>query len=162
MDDDDHLNLIEEQLRGALGLHDEGESRRQARARIKNHVKLYESQSNAAGRCPCCNDFGKRMLYYGLQPRVAFDASPLDLQESASKCRFCGIVFAALQQFEPEIGKITDDVNWIYAKRTGAPSHMTLMLEIYFKDPRPKLELEIYAGSYAGVLVSKPEMNPVH
>jgi hypothetical protein len=93
------------------------------------------------------------MEYYGLQVRLAFDLSPMGLRGSASRCQYCAIILAAMQQFHGEIGNIETDVRRIYVQRPEGLQHMTLTPEIYFNDSRPTLELEIYAEKPVGKFV---------
>ncbi|KAM7188050.1 Heterokaryon incompatibility protein (HET) domain containing protein [Rhypophila sp. PSN 637] len=107
-------------------------------------------------RCTLCNNLERRLLSRHVpQYRAAFDFSPDDLRRSSSSgCPFCGILVAAIQQFEPEVVGSHSPVSWIYARggHVEQPPH-TLSLEIYFSSAlHPKLELELYQSDQCGVL----------
>jgi hypothetical protein len=46
--------------------------------------------------------------------------------------------------------ELEPSIAWVYIRGPAELPPRTLSLEIYFKDSRPKLELEIYAQNFAG------------
>lgn len=106
--------------------------------------------------CAVCNNFGKRMLRtYVLRPqsRFAFDftAEEIIKTSSNSKCPYCCIVLQGIQQFEQHIGPFESSVARVYARGPFETKPHTLSLEIYFKDSRPKLEIEYLTRDMRGM-----------
>ena len=110
--------------------------------------------------CRLCNNLQRRILSGQIpQYRAAFDFSPTSLAESSGSCPFCAIILSGIRQFEPHI---CDTVVWIYARGPAEVPPQTLSLELYYRDSRPKLELELHAQTEHGIHTYLPmSRNPL-
>jgi hypothetical protein len=98
--------------------------------------------------CFVCHNFRKRSFRYGDQERFAADFAPQSINASAITCRYCAIIHKAIRQFElSEEDGLEQQIARIYARRPAELPPRTLSLDVYFKGPRPKLEVEIYHHS---------------
>jgi hypothetical protein len=101
--------------------------------------------------CSVCHNFKKRLLRFGNQIRFAADFAPKSLLSSALKCPYCAIVLGATQKIAVSATEALErEVAWIYIRGSATHPPRSLSLEIYFKDSRPKLELETYAQDLTG------------
>jgi hypothetical protein len=86
------------------------------------------------------------------QHRIAFDCAPAELLQSSLGCHYCRRIFDGIREFRAEIGDFTNSVSRLYARGPATDPPYTLTLEIYFRDSRPKLELEFFAHNDDGML----------
>jgi hypothetical protein len=97
-------------------------------------------------RCALCNDQEKRDK---VDARLAFDFTPLELLRSAFEqgCSSCLVILEGFRQSEITTWSFQHDVRRVYARCCGKRNyhHDSLLLEVYFTDDRPKLELEFYS-----------------
>jgi hypothetical protein len=97
-------------------------------------------------RCPLCNDQEKRD---DTDARLAFDFTPEELLLSAFEqpCSSCLVILEGLRQSETDDWSFQHDVRRVYARCCGKRKYHpdSLLLEVYFTDDRPKLELEYYS-----------------
>lgn len=63
------------------------------------------------------------------------------------------MLFEGIRQFKDEIGNFVDSVARMYARRPIDNIPPTLSLEIYFKESRPKLEIEFRSKGDVGMSV---------
>jgi hypothetical protein len=100
------------------------------------------------GNCLVCNNLELRTEREFLnvrQHRIAFDFTPEELLSTSLHCSYCLLVFEGIRQFQREIGDFVETVARIYARGPTADKiPPTLSLEIYFKGPRTKLEIEFH------------------
>lgn len=97
-------------------------------------------------RCQLCNDQEKREE---VDARLGFDFTPEELVRSAFEggCNSCIVILEGIRQSETSHWSLQRDVRRIYARCCGIRNELqdSLLLEIYFVDDRPKLELEFYS-----------------
>jgi len=104
-------------------------------------------------RCEVCNDFDRKYLTEWInmrQHRLAFDCTPEALLQSSSTCCYCRRIFDGIREFRDEIGDFVISVSRLYIRGPADDPPHTLTLELYFRDSRPKLELEFLAHSKDG------------
>ncbi|KAI1861377.1 uncharacterized protein JN550_010907 [Neoarthrinium moseri] len=107
--------------------------------------------SRVAVPCSVCHGFQLRKLRYGDQIRYAADFSPMSLLQSALTCPFCAIVLGGVLKLGGhDIETLESVIAWIYIRGPHELPPLTLSVEIYYRDSRPKLELEIYAEGSSG------------
>lgn len=96
--------------------------------------------------CRLCNDQEKGDSG---DVRLAFDFTPDELVQSASaeSCASCAVILAGIIRAETDTWSFRDDVRRVYARFRSITNTKsdTLSLETYFKDERPKLELELFS-----------------
>ncbi|KAH7359698.1 heterokaryon incompatibility protein-domain-containing protein [Pyrenochaeta sp. MPI-SDFR-AT-0127] len=96
--------------------------------------------------CKLCNDQEKKNEDDG---RLAFDFTPDELIQSASRqgCSSCIVILEGLRKSATEGWNFDHDVRRVYARCRGMHNQKptTLSLEVYFKNDRPKLELEFFS-----------------
>jgi hypothetical protein len=85
------------------------------------------------------------------QQRIAFDFTPEELLASSLRCSYCLLIFEGIRQFQREIGDFVGSVSRIYACGPAHNVPRTLSLEIYFKEPRTKLEIEFHTQGDVGM-----------
>lgn len=96
--------------------------------------------------CSICNNQEKKD---DDDVRLAFDFTPGELIRSIHKagCSACAIILAGLRGYESRSWAFEQDVRRVYAQcrsmRNGKSD--TLCLELYFKNDRPKVELEFFS-----------------
>jgi hypothetical protein len=97
-------------------------------------------------RCSLCNDLVKRDED---DARLAFDFTLQQLIDSAyhARCDSCLVILEGLRQSQTPDWSLQRDVRRVYARCNSKRGsfHDTLRLEVYYKDDRPKLELEYYS-----------------
>lgn len=98
-------------------------------------------------RCSLCNSLKKNDED---APRLAFDFTPDELSRSASEssCDCCQVLLEGLMQSQNYNSQsFLQSIRRIYARcyERQKASVGTLCLDVYFKDDRPKLELELYS-----------------
>lgn len=112
-------------------------------------MALYQAESahlSVLSPCQVCHNFHKRSLRFGDQIRYAADFAPEYLLKSASTCHLCQLIHKAINEdIVAGAESLENTVAWIYLQGPSDKPPRTLSLEIYFKDTRPKLELEIYS-----------------
>jgi hypothetical protein len=97
-------------------------------------------------RCNLCNDQEKKDED---DVRLAFDFTPDKLIQSASRrgCSSCTVILDGIRESETHSWSFEQHVRQVYARCRGTHNQKSdsLSLEIYFKDDRPKLELEFFS-----------------
>lgn len=97
-------------------------------------------------QCSLCNGLAKRNED---DVRLAFDFTPRQLVRSAfyEGCDSCLVILEGLRQSETPDWSLQRDIRRVYARCNSKRGSIqdTLRLEIYYKDDRPKLELEYYS-----------------
>jgi hypothetical protein len=110
-------------------------------------------------RCALCNDQERRDE---VEARLAFDFTPHELLRSAfeQRCSSCIVILEGFRQSETKDWSFQHDVRRVYARCYGKRNYHSdsLLLEVYFTDDRPKLELEFYSLQPHGML--KRESHP--
>ena len=99
-------------------------------------------------RCAVCNDLEKRDEH---DKRLAFDVTPAILSHSAfvNRCESCLVILEGLRQggqtlYQKDFQRLARTITArCQDKHNGRDE--TLVLETYFYDDRPKLELEFYS-----------------
>ena len=111
-------------------------------------------------RCALCNDQEKRDE---VDSRLAFDFTPLELLQSAFEqgCSSCLVILEGFRQSETTTWSFQHDVRRVYARCCGKRNYHSdsLLLEVYFADDRPKLELEFYSLQPHGMLKRESHYN---
>jgi hypothetical protein len=98
--------------------------------------------------CNLCNNLKKRSED---DIRLAFDFNPSELDRSAeAKCPACNVILAGILNSE-DGWKLAEDVTHIYVFGL-AKKEDSLSLELYFRDDRPKVVLELYRRERDGLL----------
>lgn len=99
-------------------------------------------------RCAVCNDQKKKN---GFDARLTFDVTPAVLSHSAfvNRCESCLVILEGFRQggqtlYQKDFQRLARTITArCCAQHNGRAD--TLVLETYFYDDRPKLELELYS-----------------
>lgn len=91
--------------------------------------------------CTLCRDLEKEEQ----SVRLAFDFTPSQLLWSIGvrACQTCATILEALMQYGNGSLALESDVRRVYAI-SDVDENITLRLEVYFYDSRPRAELEIF------------------
>lgn len=101
----------------------------------------HESAISKMSQCNLCNNLKKKS---GDDVRLALDFVPSELCKSAeTQCPACNVILAGIQHSE-DGWTLAEDVTRIYVFGL-ANKEDSLSLELYFKDDRPKVILEVYS-----------------